>query len=175
MEVHKIVPNRRAQGPSISRAASASKQRSISYERVIPRVTKKQETLNSKLLEEYGSDINEYLKQIERKTQMSEFLLNHEISEGYRAKMIDWMVEVLTTFKCHDQTFFLAVNLMDRYFKDTQKQLKGSELHLVGIISMFVASKYEDVIPLLMKTVINKIGHNKFDIPTIEQKEIELL
>jgi hypothetical protein len=29
--------------------------------------------------------------------------------------MIDWMIEVLTNFKCEDQTFFLAVSLMDRY------------------------------------------------------------
>lgn len=89
--------------------------------------------------------------------------------------MVDWMVEVLTTFKCSDQTFFLAVNLMDRYFKMSTKTLRATELHITGIITMFVASKYEDVIPLLMKTVLNKIGHNKFDIAIIEEREIELL
>ena len=40
---------------------------------------------------------------------------------------------------------------------------------------MFIASKYEDVIPLLMKTIINKIGHNKFNQTQIEEKEIEIL
>jgi hypothetical protein len=40
---------------------------------------------------------------------------------------------------------------------------------------MFIASKYEDVIPILMRTVINKIGHNKFEIPQIEDKELEVL
>lgn len=40
---------------------------------------------------------------------------------------------------------------------------------------MFIASKYEDVIPLLMRTVINKIGHNKFEVPLIEEKELEIL
>jgi cyclin A len=76
--------------------------------------------------------------------------------------MIDWMAEVLSTFKTSDQTFFLAVNIMDRYFKNTDSLLKSSDLHLVGVATMFIASKYEDVIPLLMRTVINKIGHNKF-------------
>ena len=76
--------------------------------------------------------------------------------------MIDWMAEVLTTFKTSDQTFFLAVNIMDRYFKNSPAQLKSSDLHLVGVAAMFIASKYEDVIPLLFRTVINKIGHNKF-------------
>jgi hypothetical protein len=78
--------------------------------------------------------------------------------------MVDWMIEVLTTFKNSDQTFFLAINLLDRYFKNTNKPLPSTELHISGIVSMFIASKYEDVIPLLMRTVINKIGHNKFSI-----------
>lgn len=78
--------------------------------------------------------------------------------------MVDWMVEVLTTFKCSDQTFFLATQILDRYFKDYQGELSASDLHKSGIVSMFLASKYEDVIPLLMKTVINKIGHQKFSV-----------
>jgi hypothetical protein len=53
---------------------------------------------------------------------------------------------------------------MDRYFKSTEKKLNSSELHLTGIVCMFIASKYEDVIPILMKTIINKIGHNKFTV-----------
>ena len=40
---------------------------------------------------------------------------------------------------------------------------------------MYTASKYEDVIPLMMRTVINKIGHNKFEVLTIQNKELEIL
>lgn len=40
---------------------------------------------------------------------------------------------------------------------------------------MFMASKYEDVYPLLMKTVYNKIGHQKISIDTIRQREIDIL
>lgn len=64
---------------------------------------------------------------------------------------------------------------MDRYFKATDRQLSGSDLHVTGIVCMFIASKYEDVIPLLMRTIINKIGHNKFEIPLIEEKELSIL
>jgi hypothetical protein len=89
--------------------------------------------------------------------------------------MVDWMVEVLTTFKNSDQTFFLAINLMDRYFKNVSISLPSTELHLAGVVSMFVASKYEDIVPLMMKTVVNKIGHNKFELRQIEEKELDLL
>jgi hypothetical protein len=51
---------------------------------------------------------------------------------------------------------------MDRYFKNTQTPLKASELHLVGIVCMFIASKYEEVVPILLNTLIHKIGHDKF-------------
>jgi cyclin A len=50
--------------------------------------------------------------------------------------------------------------------------MKSSDLHLTGICSMFLASKYEDIIPILMRTLINKIGHNKFSQEQIEEKEI---
>lgn len=40
---------------------------------------------------------------------------------------------------------------------------------------MFMASKYEDVYPLLMKTVFNKIGHSKISVDAIRAKEIEIL
>jgi hypothetical protein len=89
--------------------------------------------------------------------------------------MVDWMVEVLTTFKNSDQTFFLAINLMDRSFKQSTASLPSSELHLAGVVSMFIASKYEDIVPLLMRTVVNKIGHNKFTVRQIEEKELDLL
>ncbi len=92
--------------------------------------------------------------------------------------MVDWMVEVLTAFKCSDQTFFLAVNLMDRYFDALSSQnitLELHELHTTGVVCMFMASKYEDVYPLLMKTVFNKIGHQKISVDAIRNKEMDIL
>lgn len=40
---------------------------------------------------------------------------------------------------------------------------------------MFMASKYEDVKPLLMKTVVNKIGHSKIPEENIKNQEMEIL
>ena len=51
---------------------------------------------------------------------------------------------------------------MDRYFKNCQKALVATDLHLTGIAAMFLASKYEEVMPLALKTVQAKIGHGKF-------------
>jgi len=59
--------------------------------------------------------------------------------------MIDWMIEVLTNFKCEDQTFFLAANLLDRFLKNVKQPQEIADLHLMGVTAMFIASKYEDI------------------------------
>lgn len=71
------------------------------------------------LSNDYGVLIDSYLRKIEKETQLkASHLKNHEIKATFRARMVDWMVEVLNiAFSniCGDQTLFLAVSLMDRY------------------------------------------------------------
>ena len=69
---------------------------------------------------------------------------------------------------------------MDRYFKELnegeqKRMLELNELHITGVTCMFIASKYEDIYPLLMKTVFNKIGHKKVSVEAIRERETEIL
>tara|TARA_B110000285_G_scaffold192149_1_gene220348 strand:- start:666 stop:1019 length:354 start_codon:yes stop_codon:yes gene_type:complete len=89
--------------------------------------------------------------------------------------MVDWMIEVLTNFRCDDQTFFLAINLLDRYFKNCAGSKEVSDLHVTGVTTMFIASKFEDIYPLKMKTVFEKIAHKKLDIKKIKTLELEIM
>lgn len=130
------------------------------------------------MLFDYGSQIDAYLRQLEAASQLkSNHLDSHELKAAFRARMVDWMCEVLNiAFKntCCDQTLFLAVNLMDRYIQALEERgqvFKSSDLHLTGVTCMFIASKYEDVHPLLMKTVYLKIGHEKIPVNKIIEKE----
>jgi len=45
----------------------------------------------------------------------------------------------------------------------------------MGVTSMFIASKYEDVYPLKMKMVFEKIAHKKLPIEKIKSMELEML
>jgi len=78
-----------------------------------------------------------------------------------RARMLDWMVEVTTSYKFTHKAYFDGVQLMDRYFAGEKERLPAGKLHLVGVVSMLLASKMEEVYPLKMKTVYEKIGHCK--------------
>ena len=99
------------------------------------------------------------MRQQELQFLTDDSLVRHKITAPLRARMVDWKIEVLTNFKCDDQTFFLAVNLMDRYFKGKQEIREISDLHIIGVTCMFIASKYEDIYPLKMKMVHEKIAH----------------
>lgn len=50
-----------------------------------------------------------------------EFLQNHKVSPKLRSKMVDWLIEVYRSFNFSDSTFFLTLNIMDRYFQKETK------------------------------------------------------
>lgn len=130
---------------------------------------------NINLRAELGADVQEYLRTRELQFDTTNCLERHEITAPIRARMVDWIIEVLTNFYCDDQTFFIAVSLMDRFFKGCPERLKVSSLHVVGVTSMFVASKFEDINPLRMKTVDEKIAQKKIPVQKIKQQELEIL
>lgn len=136
------------------------------------------ELAHKKLNQDYGRQIDAYLRGMETAVPAEQLLSGHEITGVYRAKMVDWMVEVMTAFKCADATFFLAISIMDRYFAALAQegtQLKLQELHVTGITCMFVASKYEDIYPLLLRTVYQKIAHKKISTQEIRERELMIL
>ena len=55
--------------------------------------------------------------------------------------MIDWMIEVTTSYKFSDKTFFDSVDLMDSYFEKETTSLPIDKLHILGVSSMIIASK----------------------------------
>lgn len=127
-----------------------------------------------RLLGVYGEQIFESLKQ--KNEEFPSFCLkNHSIPSNLRARMVDWMIEVLSSYKCQHQTFFVAISLMDRFFGKTTRVHSVSELHLTGVTCMFLACKYEEIYPVKLKVVYEKIAHKKLSIETIKAKEQEIL
>ena len=133
------------------------------------------ERQNINIKAEYGGQIDLYMRQLERQYLTNDSLAQHKITPALRARMVDWMIEVLTNFKCEDQTFFLAVSLLDRFLKATNGPQEIADLHLLGVTSMFIASKYEDVYPLKMKVVFEKIAHKRLPMEKIKAVELDYL
>ena len=130
---------------------------------------------NINVRHELGKDIDKYLRTLEQSFDSNNCMERHEINYPLRARMVDWMIEVLTNFKCDDQTFFIAVSILDRYFKSVSEKKEVSDLHITGVTCMFIASKFEDIFPLKMKTVHEKIAHQKLQISKIKDLELDIM
>ena len=59
---------------------------------------------NVNVRHELNDDIDQYLRDLEKKSEndVSNCLSRHKITPALRARMIDWMIEVLTNFRCDD-------------------------------------------------------------------------
>ena len=60
----------------------------------------------------------------------------------YRAKVIDWLVDVGAKYQFCPETLYLAVNIFDRYLE--KMVVKKDDLQMVGVTSLWIASKYEE-------------------------------
>ncbi|EDV99050.1 GH13253 [Drosophila grimshawi] len=63
-----------------------------------------------------------------------------------RAILLDWLIEVCEVYKLHRETFYLAVDYLDRYLHKALKVQK-THLQLIGITCLFVAAKVEEIYP----------------------------
>ncbi|KAL9875361.1 cyclin E isoform 1-T3 [Glossina fuscipes fuscipes] len=74
-------------------------------------------------------------------------LENHPgLQPRMRAILLDWLIEVCEVYKLHRETYYLAVDYLDRYLS-TQKNVQKTHLQLIGITCLFVAAKVEEIYP----------------------------
>lgn len=58
------------------------------------------------------------------------------------------MIEVLSSYKMNEDTFFRSVKIMDSFLKKVTTNQEVKDLHLIGVASMFSACKYEEIYPI---------------------------
>ncbi|KAJ1260996.1 hypothetical protein BS78_10G274500 [Paspalum vaginatum] len=69
--------------------------------------------------------------------------LQRDVTKGMRGILIDWLVEVSEEYKLVPDTLYLTVYLIDRFL--SRNYIERQKLQLLGITSMLVASKYEEI------------------------------
>lgn len=67
----------------------------------------------------------------------------YDINDKMRAILYDWLVDVHLKFKLLPETLFITFNLIDRYLN--KKNIPRTKLQLVGVSSMLIACKYEEI------------------------------
>lgn len=136
------------------------------------RTVKKEFSVSQHDLVPISKAFPESLLSRENQSMTQECLENHTIIQEFRAKMVDWMVEVTVSYKCSPNVFFLAVKLMDKYFKVQQNTISSKSLHLIGLTCMFISSKFTNTRTKMRLIVVrNNIGHKKFSLADIKSTE----
>lgn len=69
-----------------------------------------------------------------------------------RAILVDWIIDISVKFKLGQKTLYLTIDIIDRYLELVN--VKKSEFQLIGISSMMIASKIEEIYSPLMKDYI---------------------
>ena len=63
-----------------------------------------------------------------------------------RSILIDWLSEVCEVYKLHRETFYLALDFVDRYLS-TESNVPKHDLQLIGITCLLISSKIEEIYP----------------------------
>ncbi len=90
-----------------------------------------------------------------------------------RNNIIDWLIVVNEKLTHHDSTFILAIDILEKMMDFQEFDTDG--LHLLCLASFFLASKYEEIIPIGLDVLTSKVGHNKFTRENIKDTELFIL
>ena len=128
------------------------------------------------MIDKYGKSLFNLNKEYEAKFLIpSNFLERHSLTPEAREKMVDWMVEVFSVNKSEPGTLQLTVHIMDAYILNTKRILKNSDIHLIGLCSIYLASKVEEKIPLRLTHIVNNLGKNTFSKDEIIEMERDIV
>ncbi|XP_044982505.1 cyclin-A3-2-like [Hordeum vulgare subsp. vulgare] len=96
----------------------------------------------------YVPDIDGYLRSLEveqLRRPRDDYMeaIQKDINATMRGILVDWLVDVVDEFKLLADTLYLAVSYIDRFL--TASVVTRDKLQLLGVASLFVAAKYEEI------------------------------
>ncbi|ESW08718.1 hypothetical protein PHAVU_009G068900 [Phaseolus vulgaris] len=146
-----------------------------------PNVKKPSSTINLSsyphIDESFVFDIYEYLHEMEmqkKRRPMVDYIekVQKVVTPTMRAMLVDWLVEVAEEYKLLPDTLHLSVSYIDRVL--SVNPVTKSRLQLLGVSSMFIASKYEEIDPPGAEDFCN-ITDNSYDKAEVVEMEADIL
>ncbi|XP_075430798.1 G2/mitotic-specific cyclin-B1-like [Ascaphus truei] len=128
---------------------------------------------NPMLCSDYVKDIYSYLRRLEAEQPVRpNYLEGQEVTGHMRAILIDWLVQVQLKFKLLQETMFMTVAILDRFLQEHPVPKKL--LQLVGVTSMFIACKYEEMYPPVIGAFAFVTDHT-YTTAQIRNMEMQIL
>ena len=99
-------------------------------------------------------------------------IVQTEIKDTSRAFLLEWIIDVHRKFRLRPECLYVTQLIIDQYL--SKKKILKSQLHLIGIATLLIATKYEEIYPPDLKELI-AISENKFDKEQVITMEKEIL
>ncbi|KAH7847266.1 hypothetical protein Vadar_023958 [Vaccinium darrowii] len=102
------------------------------------------------LCEPFESEMFEYLHNMEmeaKRRPLPDYIekVQKDVTPTMRGILVDWLVEVAEEYKLLSDTLYLSISYIDRFL--SVNALNRQRLQLLGVSSMLIASKYEEINP----------------------------
>ena len=97
---------------------------------------------------------------------------NKEVSWQMRTILIDWLSEVSEHYLMKRSSFYLAIYILDKFLAFDNYLINKHEFQLLGITSLFIASKFEEVEP---KSIVEFANTAKNIYTTANIRKFELI
>ncbi|CAO1618506.1 unnamed protein product [Parajaminaea phylloscopi] len=121
---------------------------------------------DTSMVAEYAKEIFSYMSVCEMETMANPnyMAFQNEIQWHMRATLVDWLLQVHMRYHLLPETLFIAINIIDRFL--SVRVVSLAKLQLVGVIAMFIAAKYEEIVaPSVDEFVaMTEGGHSKDEI-----------
>ncbi|XP_027356133.1 putative cyclin-A3-1 [Abrus precatorius] len=127
--------------------------------------------------EPYISDIYKYLRTMEmqrKRRPRTDYIekVQREVTANMRGILVDWLVEVAEEYKLLSDTLHLSVSYIDRFL--SVNPVTKSRLQLLGVSSMLIASKYEEITPPRVEEFCSITDHT-YDKAEVVKMEADIL
>lgn len=137
----KMVGSRVAsQCPSVRSSADVTQSRDVS-----PHADRRYRGLPTYCTDMIGEISDMYYKKERSHPRSNTYLTTKqtEVTEKMRSIVVDWLIDVAIKFRLRPETFYLAIDVMDRYLMVAATT--RAQLQLVGITSLLIAAKHEEM------------------------------
>lgn len=89
-----------------------------------------------------------------------------------RAFLVEWIIDVHRKFRLMPESLYLTVLIVDRYL--SLVQIKKSQLHILGLTAILIATKYEEIYPPSLQELLT-VSENKFSRLNVIDMEHQML
>lgn len=98
------------------------------------------------------------------------------IEPQMRAILLDWLIEISYAYRLHRETLHLALEYMDRFLTESKTEMRVDRLQLIGMTSLFLASKVEEIYPPKLKELASHMeNYSNNNEEAISQFELFML